>query len=59
LYNLRWLIKGAAALYTCREERNKDDLTCIIMIGPSGLLLIVPHLFAVPVAVFIGEVQEK
>jgi len=44
-----WLLKGAAALCTCRKECNKCDLTAaqyfslaIIMIGPGGLLLVAP-----------------
>jgi hypothetical protein len=35
------------------EECNKYDLTAhpfIMMIGPDGLLLVVPHVFAVPVS---------
>ncbi len=47
------LVKGTAMLCTCS---NKYGLTLvivfnwrIIMIGPGGLLLVVPRLFAVPV----------
>jgi len=30
----------------------------IIMIGPGGLLLVVPHLFAIPVSVLWVELQK-
>jgi len=61
LHRLLWLVKGAAALCNCRKECSKYDLTAagvsewpIIMIGPGGLLLVVPHhLFAVPVSVLL------
>jgi hypothetical protein len=29
------------------------------MIGPCGLLLVVPHLFVVPVSVYIGGVAKE
>jgi hypothetical protein len=29
------------------------------MIGPGGLLLLVPHLFAVPVSVLLVELQKE
>jgi hypothetical protein len=52
------LVESAAALCTYRKECNKYDLTTtrvsdwhIIMIGPGGLLLVVPHLLEVPVSV--------
>ncbi len=52
------LVEGAAALCTYRKECNKYDLTAtrvsdcpIIMIGPGGLLLVVPHVLEVPVSV--------
>jgi hypothetical protein len=56
-----WLVKGSAVLCTCKKECNKYDLTAaecsdwsIIMIRPGGLLLlVVPHLFAVPVSVLL------
>ncbi len=45
-----------------REECNKYDLTTapffdwpIIMIGPGGLLSVVPHLFVVPISVHLGS----
>jgi hypothetical protein len=31
----------------------------IIMIGPGGLLLVVPHLFAVPVSVLLVGLQKE
>jgi hypothetical protein len=31
----------------------------IIMIGPGGLLLVVPHLFVVPVSVFFVRLQKS
>jgi hypothetical protein len=35
-HNLPLLVKGAAALCTCRKERNKYDLTVTqYVIGPS------------------------
>ncbi len=44
--SLPWLVKGATQLCTSKRECNKLDLTAapdwsIIMIGPSGLLLVV------------------
>jgi hypothetical protein len=46
-------------LCPCTKECNKYDLLLlsisdwlIIMIGPGGLLLVVPHLFAVPISVW-------
>ncbi len=52
------LVKGAATVCTCRKQFNKHDLTAaqfsdwpITMIGPAGLLLVVPQLFAIPVSV--------
>jgi len=60
-----WLVKASAALSTCSQERNKYDLTApqcfrlaIMMIGPGGLLLVVPHLFAVPVSVLLVVLQK-
>jgi hypothetical protein len=35
-----------------------SDLS-IIMIGPGGLLLVVTHLFAVPVSVLLVELQKR
>jgi hypothetical protein len=29
------------------------------MVRPGGLLLVVPHLFAVPISVFMGEVAKE
>jgi hypothetical protein len=53
------LVKGTAAMMcTCRKECNKYDLS-IIMIGLSGLLLVVPHLFAVPVLVLWVGLQKS
>jgi hypothetical protein len=59
LLTFRWLVKGATMLlHTSREkECNKYDLMSVfsvsdwplIMIGPSGLLLVVSHLFPVEV----------
>jgi len=31
----------------------------IIMTGPAGLLLVVPHVFAVPVSVLFAELQKS
>jgi len=52
------LVEGAAALCNYSKECNKYDLTAtrvsdwsIIMIGPGGLLLVVPHVLEVPVSV--------
>jgi len=53
MHSLRWLVKSAATQCTCRKECNKYDLAVtdwpIIIIGPGGLLLVVPHLFGIPV----------
>ncbi len=66
MHSLPWLVNGAAALCTCRKECSKYDLTAasvsdwpIIMIGPGGLLLVVPHLFAVPVSVLLVGLQKS
>jgi hypothetical protein len=52
LHSLLWLVKGTA---TVRKEYNKGVMSVsdwpIIVIGPGGLLLVVPHIFAVPVSV--------
>ncbi len=52
------LVEGAGALCNYRKECNKYDLTAtrvsdcpLIMIGPGGLLLVVPHVLEVPVSV--------
>jgi hypothetical protein len=51
LCSLPWLVKGTTQLCTSKKECNKLDLTAphlsisdlsIIMIGPGGLLLVVP-----------------
>jgi hypothetical protein len=62
----QWLVKGAAMLCTCRKECNKYDLTLItvsdwpiIMIGPGGLLLVIPRLFAVSLFVLWVGLQKK
>jgi hypothetical protein len=61
-----WLVQGSAALHTCKKECNKYDLLLlsvsgwpIIMIGPGGLLLVVPHLFPVPVSVLLVVLQKS
>ncbi len=63
---LPWLVKGAAVLCTYRKECNKYDLPAtqcfwlaIVMIGTGGLLLVVPHLFVVPVSVFQVGLQKR
>jgi hypothetical protein len=57
--SLWWLVKGAAAMMcTCRKECNKYDWS-IIMIGSSGLLLVVPHLFCCPSFSFMGGVAKE
>jgi hypothetical protein len=46
------VVKGTATL---RKEYNKGVMSVfdlpIIVIGPGGFLLVVPHIFAVPVSV--------
>jgi hypothetical protein len=57
---------GAATMCTCRKVCTKYDLTellsvsdwFIIMIGPSDLLLIVPHLFAVRISVILVGTRD-
>jgi len=61
------MVTGAAALCTCKKECNKYDLTAtlcvsdwpIIMIRPGGLLLVVSHLFLVPVSVLWVGLQKS
>ncbi len=57
---LLWLVKWAAVLYTCRNEckLSVSDWS-IIMIGPGGLLLVVPQLFVVPVSVLWVGLQKS
>jgi len=65
LHGLGWLVQNTAALCSRRKECNKYDLTdaqcsdwAAITIGPGGLLLLVPDLFAVPVFSFISGVAR-
>ncbi len=57
LHNLLRLVKGTTKLTHAKNDFNKCDLTTIlfnspiIMIGPSGLLLGVFHLFIVPILI--------
>jgi len=61
------VVRGAPPWSTTFEkECNKFDLTAlsvsdwpIIIIGPGGLLLVVPHLFAVPVLVLWVGLPKK
>jgi hypothetical protein len=67
LHTVLRLIKGIQqSLTPTPEECNEYDLTTvpvfylsIIMIGPGALLLVVSHLFAVALLVFIIEVEKK
>jgi hypothetical protein len=59
---LRGLVNGLATACTCivinmiRVLVNVSNWP-VIMIGPGGLLLVVPHLFAVPVSVLCVGLQ--
>jgi hypothetical protein len=61
--SLQWLVKGAATTCTGTKECNKYDPTAsdwpIIMIGAGRSLLVVPHLFAVPVSVLWVGLQKS
>jgi hypothetical protein len=68
LHSLQWLANGAVPSCTSRKECNKYDIAgaqClfligrIVMIGPGGLLLVVPHLFALLVSVSWVGLQES
>jgi hypothetical protein len=57
---LPWLVNGTTQLYNSQKECNKLDLTAvIILIGPGGLLLVVPHIYAHAVPVVLVELPEK
>jgi hypothetical protein len=63
---LLWQVQRATELCNPKHECNKLALLrlsisnwSIIMIGPGGLLLVVPHVHAVLVSVFIGGVAQK
>jgi hypothetical protein len=62
---LQWLLKCATQLCTFKKECNKLDLRLsisdwsIIMIGPGGLLLVVPMYMQFRGYSFIGGVPKK
>jgi len=65
LCNLPWLVKGAIQLYTSKKKCNKLNLTAAqyfwlvnLMIGPGGLLLVVPTYMQFRYR-FIGGVAKK
>jgi hypothetical protein len=65
--SLRRLVKGTAIqLCTSKKECNKLHLTAAQyfwlvdhMIGPGGSLLVVPHVYAVPVSVLLVGCQKQ
>jgi hypothetical protein len=55
------------ALCTCKKKCNIDMISLvlsvfdwhIVMIGPSGLLLVVPHLYPFAAPVLLGDLQKR
>jgi hypothetical protein len=64
---LPWLVKSTAVMCTRRKLCNKYDLTAmlsisdwpIIMVGPGGLLFVVPQPICCPSFSFMGGVAKE
>lgn len=52
------LVKDETTLCTCKNIYNKFDWPIVIM-GVHGLLLVLPHLFVVPISILWVELPQK